>query len=494
MEGVGFVYGWTLANRTKHVTQRSCRVSMSTEIPLRKGNRILDTLRAARSPDTFMQSVFDQYGPIVRSVSPLKTVMLKGYDAAQFFYVDGAQSGALGAEGAWPPVFKKLLMEDNIAFTDGKRHQRLRQLVSPPFTRQAVTEQAKGMNRIIDDLFDRMLNHKGEICMAKEARWLAFNNTAQLIIGMSDPQEIDMLKEWYEDLQAGLQSFGIDLPGTKFHRAATARNKLRAYILELVKTRRQQIENLKEGDHVPIDSLSLLIRAKDEVGNQMSDEDIVTQIALIIFAGHETITATMTWIVQEYLNPRNRAYMTELRKEVQGLTQTANGVPLKELMSSKLLEMSVKEVYRMYPPAGSAFRRVKMDTKFKDYELKKDEIVVFCISATNLDPDVHSEPTKFNPYRFKDETGFNHATLPTFGNGSKVCIGFRFAHLLAMSFSARFVRLMNEYDVRMVEGQDLRRKPFATTNVAASGVMITIGDARPPTLEAVQEKASLNSS
>jgi cytochrome P450 len=73
-------------------------------------------------------------------------------------------------------------------------------------------------------------------------------------------------------------------------RAIAARNQLLDHLTVVIQQRQQNPTD---------DALSLLIQAQDEEGNRLTLEEIRAQAMLLLFAGHETTTAMLTWICLE---------------------------------------------------------------------------------------------------------------------------------------------------------------------------------------------------
>jgi cytochrome P450 len=67
------------------------------------------------------------------------------------------------------------------------------------------------------------------------------------------------------------------------------------------------------------DILSLLIAARGEDGEPMSDLEIRDQLVLLVIAGHETTALSMAWGLYALHRPENIACLTRLRAELAGL-------------------------------------------------------------------------------------------------------------------------------------------------------------------------------
>ncbi len=102
-------------------------------------------------------------------------------------------------------------------------------------------------------------------------------------MGTPPGEDTARLSKLFTDLTNGL--FGLGM-----RRAIAARNQILDHITEVIQQRQQNPTD---------DALSLLIQAQDENGDRLSLEEIRAQAMLLLFAGHETTTALLTWVCLE---------------------------------------------------------------------------------------------------------------------------------------------------------------------------------------------------
>ncbi|MGI8556772.1 MAG: cytochrome P450, partial [Solirubrobacteraceae bacterium] len=178
------------------------------------------------------------------------------------------------------------------------------------------------------------------------------------------------------------------------------------------------------------DVLSLLIEETDE-GVKLSDDAIRDQVMTLLFAGHDTTTATVSFLFHELArNPRD-----------------ADPERLPEL---------IDETLRLYPPAWVGPRRVARDVEVCGHLVPAGVHINYCSYASHRLPDVWPDPEAFLPERFAPDA---KAALPKsayvpFGGGSRTCIGMRFGLLeiraIATLILARFrPRLASGYQLEV---------------------------------------------
>src|SRR5262249_43126745 len=109
------------------------------------------------------------------------------------------------------------------------------------------------------------------------------------------------------------------------------------------------------------DVLSLLIAARDDQGESMSEEELVGQAAVLFIAGHETTANTLAWTL--VLLAQHALVLAELEAE---LDDTLKGQPpsVEQLKSLLRLDQVVKESMRVFPASSILFfRRAQEDVE-----------------------------------------------------------------------------------------------------------------------------------
>jgi len=74
------------------------------------------------------------------------------------------------------------------------------------------------------------------------------------------------------------------------------------------------------------------------------------------------------------------------------------------LAQMDLLHSTMKEVLRMYPPLILLLRKVQVQKEYKNFIIPKGDIAVVCPPVSHRLPSVWSDPDKFNPHRFDNES------------------------------------------------------------------------------------------
>ena len=191
-----------------------------------------------------------------------------------------------------------------------------------------------------------------------------------------------------------------------------ALDRLDAVVYEELERRRMQ-EDLAERK----DILSLLMQARDEDGEAMTDAELRDELVTLLLAGHETTATSAAWAVERLV--RHPAKLRRLIDEVDAAEQGAG----EEYMTAV-----VNETLRVRPVVPIVARMLTDELQVGAYLLAAGTRVTPCIYLTNRNPRVYDEPTEFRPERFLESGPETFSWIP-FGGGIRRCIGAAFAQL-----------------------------------------------------------------
>jgi cytochrome P450 len=242
-----------------------------------------------------------------------------------------------------------------------------------------------------------------------------------------DPDEAGKGAAAAEHFERALSFYGIDYhlrllrgPGSPWRKMNRSREILDEIVFGEIARRRAHPDPERR------DILSLLVGARGAGGEEFTDREIRDQVMTLMFAGHDTSTSTLTFMLHELArHPEvTRRLHEEQDRILGGATPTAQQLE-KEM---PYLEMVLDEVLRLYPPAWIGPRRAVREFEFAGCTVPKGAYVNYCSWASHRLPEVFPQPEAFIPERFTRE---RKAALPRgayvpFGGGSRICIGKRF--------------------------------------------------------------------
>ena len=310
---------------------------------------------------------------------------------------------------------RPLVGSQSILVLEPEAHLERRKMLLPPFHGERVAAYA----RLIEQLTVARLGQleAGEtVSMQKIAQALTLDVILRAVLGISDPALRERLSRTYDSLSRPHNVFLLLLVPVLGRRsrwnlasrsAWRLKDELDALLLAQITATRAD-SRLAERDDV----LAMMILARDEHGEGLSDEELRDDLITLITAGHETTATAIAWGVE--LLVHNPEVLADARPD-----------------DDAYMEALVKEVLRMYPPVpvGGA-REVLAPFELGRYTIPPRVPILVDAYGVHHDPAVYPEPDVFRPERFLDGQPESYAFLP-FGGGAHRCLGATLATLEA---------------------------------------------------------------
>ncbi|XP_063794996.1 cytochrome P450 4B1-like isoform X3 [Pseudophryne corroboree] len=217
--------------------------------------------------------------------------------------------------------------------------------------------------------------------------------------------------------------------GFRFRRAL---NLVHHHTDKVIKKRKQSIKQETELEKIQqkrhLDFLDILLFAKDESGQGLSNEDLRAEVDTFMFEGHDTTASGISWIL--YCMAKYPEHQEKCREEIREVLGERNTVEWEDLGKMPYTTLCIKESMRLYPPVPGVARELSQPITFCDGRtLPKGTTIFLSIYTINRHPSMWEEPEVFNPLRFSAEEASNrnaYSFLP-FSAGPRNCIGQNFA-------------------------------------------------------------------
>jgi retinoid hydroxylase len=416
------------------------------------------TYRFVRDPLPILLRAYHDYGPIFSiRVFHTRVIFMLGPEANHFVTVSGAHNFHW-REGSMGDLIP--LLGDGLLTIDGDYHRRARRIMLPAFHRERV---AASVDTMVEEA-QRALDgwRPGEIVDVYHwARRLTLRVAMRALFGL-DPDEQGQGAQSAVDFERALSFYGTDFvirlmrgPRTPWARMTAARKALNRVVYGEIERRRKDPDLAERGD-----VLSMLLHARDEEDDsQLSDREVRDQVMTLLFAGHDTSTSTIAFLLYELArHPAVLARLLEEQDRVLG-----GEPPTAEQLMGELpeLETVLDETLRLYPPAWIGPRKAVETFSFAGQEVPAGAYVNYCSWASHRLPDVWPEPEAFVPERFAPEA---KAALPKgayvpFGGGSRTCIGMRFGQL---EIKAVVTLLLQRFRLELFPGRTMTIRQMPT--------------------------------
>jgi cytochrome P450 family 6 len=208
----------------------------------------------------------------------------------------------------------------------------------------------------------------------------------------------------------------------------------------------ETVEYREKNNIMRNDFLNLLIQIKNhgkidddkgEAIGKLTMGELAAQSYLFFLAGFETSSTTMMFCLYELA--QNQDVQERLRQEIKtSLENTGGKLTYESMVEMKYLQIVIDETLRIFPPVDTLMRQTAENYTVPGTKLviPKDMLVFIPIRAIQTDPEIYSDPEKFDPERFNEENKRERhpmAHIP-FGDGNRNCLGVSNSYCLINSF------------------------------------------------------------
>jgi cytochrome P450 len=302
-------------------------------------------------------------------------------------------------------ILLPLLGRRSVLLLDGDEHLRHRKLLLPPFHGERMQAYAEVIRQVTERAVAGM-PRKGPFALLPIMQDITFRVILRAVFGLDEGEDMErlslLLMEMFTPPSAILSlvpALHRDFPGSPFRAFLRRRARADHELYALIERRRKAPAGQ--------DIFSLLLSARDEAGQAMTNEELRDELVTLLAAGHDTTATSLTWAFERILaDPR---VLERLRSD-----------------GDEYLDAVVKETLRHRPILPMVVRKLAAPWKLGDWELPAGAAVAPCIWLTHMRPDLYPNPEAFRPERFVGAKIDPYAWLP-FGGGTRRCIGMAFA-------------------------------------------------------------------
>jgi cytochrome P450 len=299
------------------------------------------------------------------------------------FTIRSSAGGVAGLQWWMPRILGTLA--NHMLSKDEPDHRRLRDIVDEAFRRRAVLEMEPRILALADELAGELFAEGSPADLVNcYARKLPLSVICELLgLPLADRP---MFTAWASRFTrfTGTMGFISLIPN----------------ILAMRRYLEKQLVSVRENGATGL--IAELVRVEKE-GGQISRDELVAMVFLLLFAGHETTTHLISGSVYELLrNPARRDWLEE--------DWSRAGLAVEEFLRFISVVQFTKP------------RFIRKDVELGGVRLKKGEKIMPMLAAANFDPQANSHPEKLDLARKPNR----HLA---FGTGIHFCLGHQLARL-----------------------------------------------------------------
>ncbi|AOY80440.2 cytochrome P450 [Moorena producens JHB] len=256
------------------------------------------------------------------------------------------------------------------------------------------------------------------------------------------------------------KDYGAWSPGAKINRQQKQMDEL---VYAEIRDRRA------EGESDRTDILSLLLSARDENGEGMSDEELRDELITLLVGAYENTATGLAWAF--YWTHRLPEVKEKLLAEIDSLGENPDPMSLFKL---PYLTAVWQETLRIYPVGVLTLPRlVQESVEVGGKHLEAGTIIFPCVHLLHQREELYPEPKKFKPERFLDRQFYLYEYIP-FGAGARRCIG---AALAEFEMKLVLATILKQYQLELADSRPVKPQRRGLALEPAGGVkMILKGD------------------
>jgi len=335
-----------------------------------------------------------------------------------------------------PRIFR--VFQKNMVGQDEPKHRRLRNLVHKAFTPRMIENLTARVEQLVNELLDAAAKKPHVDLIADLALPVPLTVISEML-GVPEKDRMlfrNLMGRLAEDLgSASLTGFILSYPLSL---------RLERFFRELVKLRREQ-----PGD----DLTSALIRAEEE-GDRLDEEELISMIFLLLFAGHETTVNLIGNGTLALLE--NPDQLQKLREQ------------------PELIDSAIEELLRYANPVGQPSPRfAREDLEIAGYKIPKGSAVMPLLPSANRDEAAFENADRLDIARSPNR----HVA---FGYGIHYCLGAPLARLEGRIAILHLVRRFPELRLAVPRQKLLWRKNLGLHGLKALPLLLGPSEARAP--------------
>jgi cytochrome P450 len=356
-------------------------------------------------------------------------------------------------------LLEPILGPRSVLLLDGAEHLRHRRLMLPPLH----GERMRAYESVMREATDTQIGSwpVGEpFALLPSMQSLTLEVIMRAVFGVEHGARREELKAAIRGMLAPIVTrFGILImllssgrfgTGTESQKFTEGRRRVDELIYEEI-ARRRAASDLEEREDV----LSMLLLARDEQGEALTDAELRDELVTLLVAGHETTSTGLAWAFDLILHDQR------VRERLRASAEDS------------YVDAVIKETLRIRPVVPGIGRVVREEPQhIGGYTIPPGIEINPSIAGIHRRPDRYPQPNKFQPERFLQADAPDTYTWLPFGGGTRRCVGASFA-----LFEMRTVisRVVERTDLRAADRRPEPGVRKGVTFVPKRGVRVIQG-------------------
>jgi cytochrome P450 family 110 len=388
----------------------------------------LQLIQWIASPLWFMRNCSERYGDcftVSFGDNLSRTVVFSDPQVLKIILTSD-ESKEFDAPGELNAVLEPLLGAQSLIGLSGDRHRRMRQLMMPPFHGERMRSYGELIGDVADEVMRGCVIGK-RFLLRKCMQTITLRVILRAVFGLEEGLRYEQMEKALASLlEASSTRLSVgflylpilrqDLgPLSPWGNFVRKRQWIDRLIFDEITERRMRQDTTRN------DMLTLLMLARDEAGEALTDEELRDELMTLLVAGHETTATALTWALY-WIHK-----VPEVRQQLLAELQTVDPGDHGALSRLPYLNAVCCETLRIYPVGMLTFPRVTTSrVELGGYSLEPGTIVIGSIYLTHRRKEIYPDPDRFRPERFLERRFSPYEYLP-FGGGARRCIGMTFA-------------------------------------------------------------------
>ncbi|KAI8477549.1 hypothetical protein Bbelb_447190 [Branchiostoma belcheri] len=274
------------------------------------------------------------------------------------------------------------------------------------------------MQAMIADILRGWCRGPQPLAVYPAAREMMFRLAIAVLVGFhQDDEEVRRVGPLFRTAIKNMFSLPLNVPGSALRKALQCRQQIDDWLKRHIHEKQAQIWS----GEVPNDVLSFIISSAKDDGEAVEQQVMLDTARRHLLIMHLALQPQVVQKVQEEL-------------EKHGLLQPDQPLSLEQVGRLTYVGQVVKEVLRLSPPVGGAFRRALKTFEIGGFQVPEGWAVMYSIR------DTHSAAVRPGQMGGCEHHRATRTTSFPFGGGPRACAGKEFAKLQLKLLCVELVR------------------------------------------------------